>query len=269
MNTVRFVARRRGKKVIIMGKVPVSAAHQGPYLKWIAHPRTDTRAYELCYRKSVMAFTHGAETLELVVHEESDMADFVRTIRIRLPNDREYVIESQAPPKPEPELPVQLKRPRQLGSRNLQIPKLALVQAQHEMVNRLAFQDRFALEQEVFGSSGAPRVAESMRPRQIQRPKRRIVAKSPCSDNGGILHFSRLLRIRTRRIIAREWARSSGLSSSSSSHADSHIWSENSLQPPGSSARMPDRAGLNSHPPAVCLRAAFIWPARRSRPPVR
>ena len=110
MNTVRFVARRRGKKVIIKGKVPVSDAHQGPYLKWVAHPRTDTRVYELCYRKSLMAFSHGAETLELVVHEEPDVPDFVRSIVIKLPNDKEYVIESQAPPDPEPYSKRDLKR---------------------------------------------------------------------------------------------------------------------------------------------------------------
>ena len=110
MNTLRFVARRRGKKVIIKGKVPVSDAHQGPYLKWVSHPRTDTRVYELCYQKSVMAFTHGTETLEIVIHEEPDVPEFVRSIVIKLPNDKEYVIESQAPRTDEPFSKRELKR---------------------------------------------------------------------------------------------------------------------------------------------------------------
>ena len=107
---MRFIARRRGRKVIIKGKVPVCDTAQGPYLKWVAHPRTDTRVYELCYRKSVMAFTHGAETLELVVYEEPDVPDFVRSIVIRLPNDKEYVIQSQAPRTDEPYSKRELKR---------------------------------------------------------------------------------------------------------------------------------------------------------------
>ena len=110
MNTVRFVAHRRGKKVIIKGKVPVSDAHQGPFLKRVAHPRTDTRVFELCHRKSVMMLTHGAETLELVVHEEPDVPEFVRSIVIRLPNDKEYVIHSQAPQRHEPYSRRDLKR---------------------------------------------------------------------------------------------------------------------------------------------------------------
>ena len=36
-----------------------------------------------------MALTHGVETLELVVHEEPDVPDFVRSIVIKLPNDKE------------------------------------------------------------------------------------------------------------------------------------------------------------------------------------
>jgi hypothetical protein len=56
------------------------------------------RVYEFCHRESVKVFAYGGETLEFVVKEEPDLPGFVRGIVIKLRNDREYVIESQAPP---------------------------------------------------------------------------------------------------------------------------------------------------------------------------
>ena len=43
-----------------------------------------------------MATSPYATTLELVTYEESEVPDFVRRIRIKMANDEEYVIESQA-----------------------------------------------------------------------------------------------------------------------------------------------------------------------------
>ena len=96
MNTCRFVAHRKNQKVIIKGKVPVSPIARKPYLKRLPEPQTDTRTYQLCYADSAMATSPYATTLELVRYEEWEVPDFVRRIRIKMANDEEFVIESQA-----------------------------------------------------------------------------------------------------------------------------------------------------------------------------
>lgn len=82
--------------MIIKGKVPVSHIKQGPFLKKLHEPNTGIRTYELCYEKREASTSPYAETLVLVVYEEPEVPDFVRLIRIRLPGDRDFEIESQA-----------------------------------------------------------------------------------------------------------------------------------------------------------------------------
>jgi hypothetical protein len=88
--------RRLPRKVIIKGKVPVSAVARNPYLKRLPEPQTDTRTYQLCYADSATATSPYATTLELVAYEEWEVPDFVRCIRIKMANDEEFVIESQS-----------------------------------------------------------------------------------------------------------------------------------------------------------------------------
>jgi hypothetical protein len=95
MNTFRFVARRRGQSVIIKGKVMTSAVIQEPYLERIEGPASETMTYRLEYRRTIKSFNYGPETPALVVYEEREMPAPVRRIRIVLPGDREFIIESQ------------------------------------------------------------------------------------------------------------------------------------------------------------------------------
>ncbi len=95
MNTFRFVAHRRGKKVIIKGKAPVSFLKRGPYLKPLREPQTRIRTYQLCYAQETESTVEYAEELALVVYEEMEMPDVVRLIRIKLPGDAEFLIKRQ------------------------------------------------------------------------------------------------------------------------------------------------------------------------------
>ena len=70
-----LIARRKDRKVIIKGKVPVSAVARNPYLKRVPEPQTDTRTYQLCYADSAMVTSPFATTLELVTYEEWEMPD--------------------------------------------------------------------------------------------------------------------------------------------------------------------------------------------------
>jgi len=82
---------------MIKGKVPVSFLKKGPYLKPLPEPQTDIRTYELCYAQEAFSTTPYAEEMVLLVYEEPEMADFVRLIRIKLRNDKEFLIKSQQP----------------------------------------------------------------------------------------------------------------------------------------------------------------------------
>jgi len=94
--SIRFVAHRRGQKVIIKGKAPVSVIATGPYLKRLPDSSADTRTYQLCYAERIRPTAPYSQTLQLLSYEEPEMPDCVRRIRIKLWNDREFVIESQA-----------------------------------------------------------------------------------------------------------------------------------------------------------------------------
>jgi hypothetical protein len=91
----RFVARRRGREVIIKGNVQVSFLKKGPFVRPVPEPQTDIRTYELCYAQEAFLKVSYPEEMALVVYEELEMPEFVRVIRVKLPNDREFLIKSR------------------------------------------------------------------------------------------------------------------------------------------------------------------------------
>jgi hypothetical protein len=97
MNTIRFIAYRRGQAVLIRGKVPVSPLCEGPFLRRVPTARPDTRAFRLGFRKLTQSTSLYAETLALVVHCEPEAPKHVRYLRILLVNDEEVVIGSCRP----------------------------------------------------------------------------------------------------------------------------------------------------------------------------
>jgi hypothetical protein len=83
--------------MIICGTVPVSSVARNPYLKRLPEPRIDTRTYELRYAEGA---TPEPTVRELVTHEEWNVPEYVRWIRIKLENDEDVVIESHACSEP-------------------------------------------------------------------------------------------------------------------------------------------------------------------------